>query len=111
MAENKNNIITKFSNNKLYVFYSFFIASILMFLYYVVGGMVFGNYVVMRSDLISGIIGGIKESMRNIINGDNIWFSFSTCLGMDNALSVSSCLFSPFNILYLIFYKLDLPYL
>ncbi|MCR5847105.1 MAG: YfhO family protein [Lachnospiraceae bacterium] len=104
---NMNKILPKLNNPKLFVLYSFLISSLLMILYFVFGGMLGGKYLVMRSDLISGGIGGIKEICRDILSGNNIWFSSTTGLGMGNALTLATSFFSPFNLIYLIFFKAD----
>ena len=102
-----NGILERCNNPKLYILYSFLISLSLMILYFAFGGMLGGKYIVMRSDLISGGIGGIKEVCRDILSGNNIWFSPTTGLGMGNALTLATSFFSPFNLLYLIFFNVD----
>lgn len=78
------------------------ISTVLVFAYQ---GMLGGDYLLIRSDLVSGSIAVIKDNARSILAGDNIFFSFSIGMGLDNALAVASNFLSPYNILYLIFYN------
>ena len=106
MEVKNNNLKEKFNKN-YFILISFLLSSLGVFLFYLFGNMICDDYIVLRSDMLSGVIGGIKESCRNILTGNNIWFSFSTCLGVNNSVSIASSLFSPFNVIYLILYKVD----
>ena len=44
---------------------------------------------------------------KSLFEGGNIWYSFSACMGYNTALSTAFSFFSPFNILYAIFYNKD----
>ena len=74
---------------------------------FIVSGMLFGKYIVMRSDLITGSISIIKDFARNILNGENIWFSFGVGLGLDNAIALTTNCLSPFNLLYIMLFNVD----
>lgn len=78
------------------------ISTVLVFAYQ---GMIGGDYLLLRSDLVAGSIAVIKDCARSIINGDNIFFSFGIGMGLDNVLAVASNFWSPYNVLYIIFYN------
>lgn len=78
------------------------ISTVLIFAYQ---GMIGGDYLLMRSDFVSGSVAVFKDNARSILEGENIFFSFSIGMGLDNALAVASNFLSPYNILYLIFYN------
>ncbi len=78
-----------------------------MFLVYCFNGMVFGSYIPMRSDFLTGYIPIIKNTARTILEGENIFFSFSSCLGLNNIFYLANIIFSPFNILFLILFNVD----
>ncbi len=99
--------IKEFVKNNINIIASFFIASLVMFLIYVFNGMVFGEYIAMRSDFLNGYIPIIKNTARAILEKDNILFSFSSCLGLNNIFYLANIIFSPFNILYLILFNVD----
>lgn len=100
----------KFKNilkdNKLAIV-SFFIAASIMFFIYVFNGMILGEYISMRSDFLTGYIPILKNTASAILNGDNIFFSFASCLGLNNIFYLANIIFSPFNILYLVLYNVD----
>lgn len=91
----------------IYLILSFLIASFGMFLIYLVNGGIFGEYISMRSDFLTGYIPIIKNIARTIREGDNVFFSFSSCLGLNNFFYIANIILSPFNILYLIFFNCD----
>lgn len=86
---------------------SFLLPFFTLFLIFLINGFVAGNNILMRSDYLSGYIPILKETARNLINGNNIFFSFTSCLGLNNIFYLANIVFSPFNILFVLLYSLD----
>ncbi len=66
-----------------------------------------GKYIIMDGDLIEQYVPYIKMFIRDILEGENIWFSWNSFLGMNTSLTNAYYVLSPFNILYLIFWNVD----
>lgn len=66
-----------------------------------------GKYVVIYCDYMDQYIPYIKMFFRNIIEGESIWYSWSSSLGMNTSLLNLYYVMSPFNILYLLFWNVD----
>lgn len=66
-----------------------------------------GKYIVLYRDYLEQYVPYIKMFFRNILEGESIWFSWSTSLGMNTSLVNLYYVMSPFNILYLIFWNID----
>ena len=77
---------------------------IIIFLYNKLNG---NDYLVMRSDF-TDIYSFIKNTVFNLHDHKSILFDFSIGMGTNNSLSLAVDIFSPFNILYFIFYKANL---
>ena len=72
------------------------------------GLLVTGKYCILISDSLEIYVPNIREMCRNILNGDNIYYSFTHSLGMNMALSLAFYgAFNPLNLLYLIFFRVD----
>lgn len=97
--------------NKKYIYsiLSFTISSSLMILIFLFNQMNGVDYLVIRSDYIDSI-GFYKDFSRSIISHDSIFFNYSSGLGLNNIMVVSG-LFSPFNLLYLVFHKVNFDFL
>ncbi len=105
MKEKLKNI---FSNKLfLYCIFAYFSSVIILTLIYLVNGMIFGEYIIMRSDFLHGYIPILKDTARTILKGDNIFFSFESCLGLNNIFYLANIVFSPFNVLYIILFNVD----
>ncbi len=50
----------------------------------------------------------IRMCARNILEGENLWYSFSVCFGSNTSLLLAYDFFSPFNLLYIIFFNADI---
>lgn len=90
-----------FQKKFLYRFLSFLISAIVIILIFLFNKMNGKEFLVIRSDFLD-CIGAYKEFVRNIINHDSLYFSFSTGMGLNNMMTMSG-MFSPFTLLYLIF--------
>ena len=66
-----------------------------------------GKYVIIGGDAMEIYVPNIRMFVRSILNGESIWYSFSTSMGYNTALSAAYELFSPFNLLFLLFPKAD----
>lgn len=66
-----------------------------------------GRYVILEGDLLQQYVPFIKMLLRDIMQGENPWFSWSLSLGMNTSLCYAYYALSPFNILYAIFFFLD----
>ena len=98
-------IINEKKRNLLYCLISFCISSFVIFLIFAFNKMNGRDFLIIRSDFLDSIC-YYKEFARSIINHDSIYYSYSSNLGINNVLAVSG-LISPFNILYVLFYKAD----
>ncbi len=91
-----------------YYFLSFVIASLSMFLILSYSGMLStGKYCLMVGDLWENYVPAIRELCRDVLTGQSIYYSWTHSLGMNTALYNAYYAFSPLNIVYLIFYKVD----
>lgn len=99
------------TNNKTIFFriLSFALAAGLMTLIFLFNKMNGKDFLVIRSDFLDGI-GIYREFVRNIITHNSLFFSYSTGLGLNNAMTMSG-MFSPFALFYLIFNKADLNFI
>ena len=66
-----------------------------------------GKFIIMDGDLIEQYIPFIKMFIRDILEGESIWFSWNSFMGMNTSLNNAYYVMSPFNILYLIFWNMD----
>lgn len=89
------------NQKKLYKYYSFVIAAFLMLIIFLFNKMNGKDYLIIRSDFFDSV-GFLKEAVNNIANYNSIFFNNTTGLGLNNIMVVSG-LFSPFNLIYLIF--------
>ena len=65
------------------------------------------KFIIMDSDMIEQYVPYIKMFLRDLINGESIWFSWNTSLGMNTSLVNAYYVLSPFNLLYLFFWNAD----
>lgn len=92
-------------------YYKFISAALAMFGMYMI--MSYCNflpgdkYIIMDSDMIEQYVPYIKMFLRDLMNGESIWFSWNTSLGMNTSLVNAYYVLSPFNLLYLIFWNAD----
>lgn len=94
-------------NKKYYWLIAAGLSALSIFLMFLYQGMVGGDYILMRSDLLVGNFASIKDFARSVIEGENVFFSFNKGLGLDNIFDVANNCLSPFNILYIILFKVD----
>jgi len=66
-----------------------------------------GKYVIIGGDAMEIYVPNIRMFARSILNGESIWYSFSNSMGYNTALSAAYELFSPFNLLFVLFPKAD----
>lgn len=66
-----------------------------------------GKYIIMDADMIMQYVPYIKMFVRDLLDGESIWYSWSVSLGMNTSLVNAYYVLSPFNILYLIFWGVD----
>ena len=84
---------------------SFIIASSLITFIFLFNQMNGKDFLVIRGDFLDSV-GFYKDFVRSIKNFDSIYFNYTTGLGINNSMAVSG-LFSPFNLFYLIFDKVN----
>jgi len=93
---------------KYYWIISFFLGALSMYLLLSYAQMLTtGKYIVLAGDSLQIFVSNIRMGFRNLMNGETIWYSFANCLGLNTSLNMAEKMFSPFNILYLIFYNAD----
>lgn len=68
----------------------------------------FGECSIISGDMKENYIPGIVNICRNIRNGDSIFYSLMYGMGSNMSLYNAYYSYSPFNILYFIFYKCDM---
>lgn len=67
-----------------------------------------GRYCILNGDLVEIYVPAIRQIVYNILHGESIYYSFSNSLGMNlSAYNAAYATGSIFNLLYLIFYKVD----
>ncbi|MBQ3517092.1 MAG: YfhO family protein [Lachnospiraceae bacterium] len=66
-----------------------------------------GRYIIMEGDLFHQYVPFIKMFVRDILQGENLFFSWSLSMGMNTSLCYAYYVLSPFNLLYLILYGVD----
>ncbi len=81
------------------------IAMYLMFAYEEV--LSTGRYIILEGDLLQQYVPFTKMFVRDILRGENLWFSWSLSMGMNTALCYAYYVLNPFNLLYLILYPVD----
>lgn len=94
-------------DKKFYWIISSLLAIISILLTFLYKGMLIGDGLILRSDMLAGSMAGIKDVARCILQGENIFFSYNMGMGLNNSLAVASGCLSPFNILYLILFNVD----
>lgn len=92
--------------DNIFPIYSFIISFALIICIFIINGMLFGKYLILRSDLLEGI-SLYKGVSRDILAGNNPFFTFNVGLGINNSLALAFSYFSPFNLLYILFYNVD----
>ncbi len=107
MKKIKESIINFFVNKNYII--SFIVASLAMFLVLSYSGVLStGKYCLMVGDLWDNYAAAIRELCRDILTGQSIYYSWTHSLGMNTALYNAYYAFSPLNILYLLFYSVDI---
>lgn len=91
-------------------FFSFFMAALTMWLTLSYAGVLKnGKFCILEGDLLEIYVPTIRGMYRDLLNFDNIYYSWSHSLGMNMALSLPFYgAFNPINIIFLIFYKADI---
>ena len=93
---------------KYYWLISFAIGSLAMYMMLSYSQMLStGKYAIIGGDAMEIYVPNIRMLLSSLRNGESIWYSFSTSMGYNTALSAAYELFSPFNILFLLFPKAD----
>ena len=69
---------------------------------------VFLDFSPLRSDSLLLFVPTMKDLARSVFAKDGIYYSMNSFLGSGNAFNLSNQFFSPFNILFLIFYNADI---
>ncbi len=93
---------------KHYGVVAFFLTAIAMYLMFAYEEVLStGRYVILEGDLLQQYIPFIKMFVRDILQGESIWYSWSLSMGMNTSLCYAYYVLSPFNLLFLIFYNVD----
>ncbi len=92
---------------KYYGLISAFLAMLGMYLILSYNQCIGGDITLLTGDMIEQYVPYIKMLCRDILNGESIWFSWSSSLGMNTSLINAYYAMSPFNIFYLLFWNVD----
>lgn len=65
-----------------------------------------GKYILLTRESLD-YIANIRMYAGNILHGELVWYSFASFLGTNIVANLAGTMFSPFNILYILFYKVD----
>jgi len=66
-----------------------------------------GEFCILFGDLRENYIPAIRNLCRDIMNGESIFYSWNTSMGMNTSLYNAYYAINPFNLLYLLFYNGD----
>lgn len=66
------------------------------------------GYSSLRSDALLLYVPNIRNIIRSIRSGEGIYYSYNSFLGSCNAFNLADEFFSPYNLLFLVFDKLDI---
>lgn len=66
-----------------------------------------GKYIIINGDAFEQYISHIRMVYRNLLNGSNLLFSFTTSMGLSTIIPFAWHVVCPFNLLYLFFPKVD----
>lgn len=66
-----------------------------------------GMYMFTEGDTLNQYVPFVKMFFRDLLEGENLWYSWSTSMGQNTALTYSYYVLNPFNFLYVIFGFLD----
>ena len=96
-------------NEKYYYIPAFIAGCLFMYLFLSYSGLLStGKYCLLSSDSMEIYVPNIREMCRNILNGQNIYYSWTHSMGMNMSLSLAFYgAFNPFNLFYLIFFHAD----
>ncbi len=86
---------------------SFTLAFLCSFLFFLIRFIFLGNKDALFGDMYLQFVPVLKDFVRAIACGENIFFSFRSCLGINNIFNISYTCLSPFNLIYLLFYYVD----
>ena len=100
-------IKTFFKKNNCLI--SFAVGAVCMYMILSYAGVLrTGKYCILEGDLFEIYVPVIRNFCRNIMSGQNIYYSWNNSLGMNTSVMLSFYgAYNPLNILYLIFYKVD----
>lgn len=102
-------MIDKKNYSKYYCLYSFLIASVCMFFIFGYTGLLStGEFCIIGGDLRDNYIPAIRNMCRDIISGQNIFYTWTYGMGINTSLYNAYYAYSPFNIIYLLFYNGDM---
>ena len=109
MEQNVKKKVIPAINERYYFIPAFIAGCLFMYLFLSFSGLLTtGKYCILSSDSIEIYVPNIREMFRNILNGQNIYYSWSHSMGMNMSLSLAFYgAFNPFNLLYLIFFHAD----
>lgn len=67
-----------------------------------------GQYAIVRGDQMNNYIPAIRNLCRDIVNGEDAYYTWTYGLGINTALFNAYYAMSPMNIIYLLFYNADM---
>ena len=96
-------------DEKYYFILAFVVGCLFMYLFLSYSGLLTtGKYCLLNSDSWEIYVPNIREMCRNILNGQNIYYSWTHSMGMNMSLSLAFYgAFNPINLLYLFFFRVD----
>lgn len=102
-------MLDKKNHSKYYCLYSFLIASVCMFVIFAYTGLLStGEFCIIGGDLRDNYIPAIRNLCRDIMSGQNIFYTWTYGMGINTSLYNAYYAYSPLNIIYLLFYNGDM---
>lgn len=101
-------ILNKDNKREIYKFILTFFFGFLFSAFFLTMFLAAFGYSSLRSDAFLLYVPNIRNIFRSICSGKGVYYSFNSFLGSGNAFNLADEFFSPFNLLFLIFYKLNI---
>lgn len=87
---------------------SFILASICITSMFALSGIYpFGKIIILQGDSLEQYISYIQMAIRNLLNGESLYYSFTISMGLNTSLILACFVLSPLNAIFFIFRSVD----